>query len=48
MIKNPDDIVYELEKALFLAQTGRKGPVWLDIPLDVQNMRVDINSEILC
>lgn len=40
MISDPKTIVFELEKALHLAQSGRKGPVWLDIPLDVQNMRV--------
>tara|TARA_B100000427_G_scaffold327155_1_gene337286 strand:+ start:9986 stop:11767 length:1782 start_codon:yes stop_codon:yes gene_type:complete len=44
MIKDPNDIVYELEKAIYLAQSGRKGPVWIDIPLDVQNMRVDLDK----
>jgi len=32
----PLDIRYELEKAVWLALNGRPGPVWLDIPLDVQ------------
>jgi acetolactate synthase I/II/III large subunit len=41
MITDPKLIVYELEKALYLAQTGRKGPVWIDIPLDIQNMRIE-------
>ena len=41
MIKDPKSIVYELEKALYLAKNGRKGPVWLDIPLDIQNMRIE-------
>ncbi len=40
MITDPKQIVYEMEKALYLAQTGRKGPVWIDVPLDIQNMRV--------
>ena len=40
MITDPKQIVYEMEKALYLAQNGRKGPVWIDIPLDVQNMRI--------
>lgn len=31
----------ELEKALYLATHGRKGPVWLDIPLDVQCEEVE-------
>ncbi|HWY80306.1 MAG TPA: thiamine pyrophosphate-binding protein [Candidatus Sulfotelmatobacter sp.] len=35
------DIRYELEKAWYLATTGRQGPVWLDIPLDVQNAMID-------
>lgn len=41
MIENPARIAYEMDKALFLAQFGRKGPVWIDVPLDVQNMRVE-------
>jgi len=40
MISDPKTIVYELEKAIYLAKEGRKGPVWVDIPLDVQNMRI--------
>ena len=40
MLQRPVDIAYELEKALFLARFGRRGPVWIDIPLDVQNMRI--------
>lgn len=31
-----NDIAYHLEKALYLSKNGRGGPVWLDIPLDVQ------------
>jgi len=41
MITDPKQIVYEMEKALYLAQTGRKGPVWIDVPLDIQNMRIE-------
>jgi acetolactate synthase I/II/III large subunit len=41
MITDPNQIAYELDKAFFLAQNGRKGPVWIDIPLDVQNKRID-------
>ena len=44
MIMDPTRIGYELGKALYFANEGRKGPVWLDIPLDVQNMRVDPNN----
>lgn len=40
-----EDIVYELEKAIYIAMHGRKGPVWVDIPLDVQ--KTEIDPEIL-
>jgi len=35
-VVNPQKIKYHLEKAVFLAKNNRPGPVWLDIPLDVQ------------
>ena len=35
-VDDPQSIRYHLEKALWLAQSGRPGPVWIDIPLDVQ------------
>jgi acetolactate synthase-1/2/3 large subunit len=41
MVTEPDKIRYELEKAIYLATTGRKGPVWLDIPLNVQSAQID-------
>ncbi|MEZ8688550.1 thiamine pyrophosphate-binding protein [Vibrio splendidus] len=44
MVSDPAQIRFELEKALYLAQEGRKGPVWIDVPLDVQNMRVDVDT----
>lgn len=44
MVTEPNDILYHLEKAWFLANNGRKGPVWLDIPLDVQAAKVDKDS----
>jgi acetolactate synthase-1/2/3 large subunit len=37
----PNDVRYELERAIHLATTGRRGPVWLDIPLDVQSQMID-------
>ncbi len=40
-IYNPLDIKYELDKAIAIALDGRPGPVWLDIPLDVQGSMVD-------
>lgn len=40
-IHDPTRIRYELEKAWHLAVSGRPGPVWLEIPVDVQGMRID-------
>ena len=37
----PEDISYELSKAKYLALEGRKGPTWLEIPMDVQAMNVE-------
>lgn len=37
IVRDPTQIKYHLEKAVYLATTGRPGPVWLDIPLDVQS-----------
>lgn len=44
MLVDPSDTVYEIQKALYIAQKGRKGPVWIDIPLDVQGMRIEADS----
>lgn len=41
MVTEPESIRYHLEKALYLATHGRPGPVWLDIPLDVQAAKID-------
>lgn len=41
MVRNPLEIRYHLEKAFYLATHGRPGPVWLDIPLDVQGSLID-------
>ncbi len=40
-IRQPEDIRRELERAVFLARSGRQGPVWLDVPLDVQGAPID-------
>lgn len=40
-VTEPDTIRSHLEEAVHLARTGRKGPVWLDIPLDVQAAEID-------
>lgn len=44
MVSDPMRIRYVLEKACFLARTGRPGPVWLDIPLDVQSAIVETDE----
>lgn len=41
MITDPKRIAYEMDKAFYLAKQGRKGPVWIDIPLDIQDGRID-------
>lgn len=45
MVKNPESIKYHLERALYIAAKGRPGPVWLDIPLDVQGAYIDTTIE---
>jgi acetolactate synthase-1/2/3 large subunit len=39
-VMEPESIRYHLEKAVYLARNGRPGPVWIDIPLDVQGAMV--------
>ncbi len=36
MVTNPNEIKYHLDRAIYEATTGRKGPVWLDVPINVQ------------
>jgi acetolactate synthase-1/2/3 large subunit len=43
-VLEPGDIRYHLEKAVYLALNGRPGPVWIDIPLDVQASPIDETS----
>lgn len=44
MVTEPEKIAYHLEKALYLALDGRGGPVWLDIPLDVQGAYIESDT----
>ena len=40
-LNKPEMVRYELEKAVYIAKSGRPGPVWLDIPMDVQSAYID-------
>ncbi len=40
-VNDPEEIRYHLEKACYLATNKRPGPVWIDIPLDIQSAQVD-------
>jgi acetolactate synthase-1/2/3 large subunit len=41
LVERPEDIAWHLDQAVLLATSGRPGPVWLDIPIDVQSATVD-------
>jgi len=45
-VLEPSEIRYHLEKAVYLAVTGRPGPVWIDIPLDVQASPIEDTSQL--
>ena len=40
-VKDPREVKYILQKAIHIANTGRRGPCWVDIPLDIQGMSID-------
>lgn len=40
-ITDVKDVKYELDKAIYIALNGRPGPVWVDVPLDIQGAMVD-------
>ena len=44
MVTDEAEIAYHLEKALFLATKGRGGPVWIDVPLDIQAAKIDTDE----
>lgn len=46
MVTDPKEIKYHLDRAVHEATTGRKGPVWLDIPMNVQGAPVE-ESELI-
>jgi acetolactate synthase-1/2/3 large subunit len=41
IIKNPVDVLKSLDEAYFTSMSGRKGPVWLDIPMDIQSSKLN-------
>ena len=44
MMTNPLDVRYEISKAINIAMNGRRGPVWIDVPLDIQGAIVDTDD----
>ncbi len=52
MVTKPEEIKYHLDRAVYEATTGRKGPVWLDIPINIQSALIDekdlIDFDITC
>ena len=44
MIEDPKRIRYALEKALYLAKTGRPGPCWIDVPVNFQGCTIDTDE----
>lgn len=41
VVEKAEDILYVLQKAVYMAKSGRRGPVWIDIPLDIQAAQID-------
>lgn len=44
MVTEPKEIKYHIDRAIYEATHGRKGPVWLDIPMNVQAALIDENN----
>jgi len=44
LISDPKRVKYEFQKAIYTAETGRPGPVWIDIPTDVQAAQIEPNE----
>ncbi len=41
MVEDAGKVIYHIQKAMYLATTGRPGPVWIDIPGDIQSARLE-------
>ena len=46
MVRKPEEIRYILEKAYYEAMNGRRGPVWVDIPLGIQSSEIETEELI--
>ena len=44
-VTSAEEIAYCIDKAIFLSRDGRKGPVWLDVPLNIQNAMIDEDKQ---
>lgn len=45
-IERAEDVPYELERALYIAQSGRPGPVWIDVPGNLQSAQIPEGYEL--
>ena len=43
-IEHPQDVKQVLEQAIYIALDGRPGPVWIDVPMDIQGAMLDLNE----
>jgi acetolactate synthase-1/2/3 large subunit len=46
LIEDINDVAYELEKAIYIATTSRPGPVWIDVPGNIQTAKMPENSRL--
>lgn len=46
-VMEPKMVLYELEKAYFIAKSGRPGPCWVDIPMNIQSSIIDDDTLVL-
>ena len=45
-IDNPYNCLYVIQKALYIARSGRFGPVWVEVPLDVQSFNIKNTNKL--
>ena len=44
VLTKPETVKYEVQKAVAIAMEGRRGPVWIDVPQDMQNALVEVET----